>query len=468
MGHARSAHADLVHVRGWTRDQICAALETLRRKSTVHALSKEDFTRYFGGRSREAVAIFNDLDTDYDGRVDVFEVIVVLAVWSGTSWDDKLHILFNLFDMMGKGFLKVNEVMLLGTVLLRTLNKFVQVNVSFEGSSAVRDFANKAFPADELQLSPERFKKWANTCEAFAELRGFLEDYAARGHPPTNVGRLRSQLTALQRHATWLSDQLERLHDELPSFVDSCLEYVSSAGRRKRWDFLMQNLRQLLHKLQGLLEDMHIKASELDASLSEEAESGGLAAIADPKRRFDQEQLLIDLGALQKQSLTDNEEAAGLLAVLIDMTEPGEDTELPAPPEKLVESTRAMRQLRRDMLGETEDTAVTPEAGLSASASGTALAMGGAARGKGAAAPALGDSREAGKAREPVLVVVVDFDPPPTHKTQMLQLRIGDRITVLGQDGRGWWYGRATDGREGWFPPSYVQEAETAPSTAAS
>lgn len=59
---------------------------------------------------------------------------------------------------------------------------------------------------------------------------------------------------------------------------------------------------------------------------------------------------------------------------------------------------------------------------------------------------------------EPTLVVIADFEPPSTHATQMLRLKVGEFVTIVGQDGRGWWYGRlVATGAEGWFPPSYVQ-----------
>merc|ERR1711939_839286 len=102
-------HEDLVHVRGWTCEQIATVLDTLRRKNAFYSLTKDDFTRYVGGRNREAITIFNNLDTDYDGKVDIFEVLSVLAIWSGTAWEEKEELLFALLDMMGKGFLKVDE-----------------------------------------------------------------------------------------------------------------------------------------------------------------------------------------------------------------------------------------------------------------------------------------------------------------------------------------------------------------------
>merc|ERR1719502_1860429 len=70
--------------------------------------------------------------------------------------------------------------------------------------------------------------------------------------------------------------------------------------------------------------------------------------------------------------------------------------------------------------------------------------------------------RETGKAPElvgdiPQLIAIADFEPPATHQTQMLSLVVGDVIDVIGQDGKGWWYGKKQNGTDGWFPPSYVQ-----------
>merc|ERR1711879_424555 len=68
------------------------------------------------------------------------------------------------------------------------------------------------------------------------------------------------------------------------------------------------------------------------------------------------------------------------------------------------------------------------------------------------------DAFEAMRSEASTLVVVADFTPPPSHQTQMLRLRVGEQVTVLGQDGTGWWYGKKPDnGEEGWFPPSYLQ-----------
>lgn len=57
----------------------------------------------------------------------------------------------------------------------------------------------------------------------------------------------------------------------------------------------------------------------------------------------------------------------------------------------------------------------------------------------------------------PKLTAIANFDPPNSQQSKMLPLIVGDTITVIGQDGKGWWYGSKQDGTEGWFPPSYVQ-----------
>ena len=40
-----------------------------------------------------------------------------------------------------------------------------------------------------------------------------------------------------------------------------------------------------------------------------------------------------------------------------------------------------------------------------------------------------------------------------------LNLDLGDVVTLIEKRGNGWWKGRVKD-KEGWFPGSYVEEAE--------
>jgi hypothetical protein len=146
MGSTLATHENLVNVRGWSADQIGSVFDTLRRKSMVYTLNKEEFSRFIGGRHREAITVFNDLDTDYDGKVDIFEVLVTLTVWSGTSWDEKLGLLFSFFDMMDKRFLKVDELMLMGSVLAQTMGKFVNLDYQYGQIEFLKELCPQAFP----------------------------------------------------------------------------------------------------------------------------------------------------------------------------------------------------------------------------------------------------------------------------------------------------------------------------------
>lgn len=479
MGNTLRSHEDLVHVRGWTRDQITSALDNLRRKSMLYSLTREDFTRYIGGRNREAVTIFQDLDTDFNGKVDIFEVLVVLTIWSGTPWSDKQQILFDIFDIMGKGFLKIDELMFMGTMIVQTLNKFVKIDKKLSNSNAIRDIAQQAFRPHEMKLTLEQFESWAKDCVHLEQLRKFIQDHAARGQAETHESRMRVQISAIANHATRLVERVERLQDRLPDFTDACIEYVSAWGRRKRWDFMMQNMRHLVMKLQQLSESMHTTLADLEQSLHEDELSGGLASTVDPRKRFQQEQMLIDLDLMRQQSQSDFRETTDLLKSLIELTEPNEmqsammesqmsggdvlnvvneeegEGILDLAPDRVANNRSLMKQVHSEMLADTEK---------GGSFSGSAevkreprVVAGGRTVTQPQVNPSPVSVAPPGGGEEHDLIAIADFEPPPSHQTQMLKLYVGDQVTVVGQDGRGWWYGRKQNGKEGWFPPSYVQ-----------
>lgn len=478
MGNTLRSHDDLIHVRGWTREQIGAAFELLRGKNCLHSVTREEFARYFGGRNREAVMVFKDLDTDADGRVDVFEIFIVLAIWSGTSWEEKEDILFKLFDMMQKGFLKVDEISLLSTRLLQTLQKFVKLEDCFIGPEFVRHWTQRAMPLGESRVSPDAFRSWVNNCEPFDQLKGFIESHAARAQPDTNASRMRVRIGVIEKHGATLLERMEHLQDKLPDFGENCIDYVTALGRRKRWDFVIQQLRELIMKISNMSEHLHSTVGSLEQSLHEDEVSGGTASLVEPGKRFRQEQMLLSLDSMRELSATDFREATDLLTRLIDLTEPGETTGMgvtelladsmnaiteedsdeaePADvvPPRVVEHRAAMQQVCSEMAADCEDGCVfgrTAEQAADATmAPGQAML---------ATSPAFPQStRGTLSDSEPTLVAIADFEPPPSHEAQMLKLDVGDVVKVLGQDGRGWWYGRKqSNSKEGWFPPSYVQ-----------
>jgi len=493
MGNTLAAHEDLSVVRGWNFEQIEKAYITLRRKSMMYTMNKEEFTRYIGGRHREANAVFGHLDTDYDGKVDVFEVLVVLAIWSGTSWEEKQELLFMQFDMMDKGFLKIDEVMFMGTIIIQTMNKFVKVPPNYGKLPYLKEFAQEAFASGVDKLQKDMFKDFSNDVEPFEQLRGFIEDNAARGQPPSVESRMRLQISTLEKHVNKLFERLERLQNRLPDFVESCIEYVTAWGRRKRWDFVMQNLRQLVLNLHQSAENMHTNLADLSASLKEDESNNGLSSVIEPHRRFQQEQLVAETEQMRVQSLGDFRESVELLRRLIDFTQANEAEPMTMADQasvsgmnaiqevenenlvsfenpRVVDSRNLMKQVHSEMLAEineggafSRDTEGAEALFAEAQAADKAKqeAAGGTASPQKMLSLAGPDSAPAASASTsteiPKLIAIANFEPPATHQSQMLPLVIGDMITVIGQDGKGWWYGKKQNGTEGWFPPSYVQ-----------
>lgn len=473
MGNTLTQHDSLVHVRGWTREQIAASNRTLRRQNKLYGLTKEDFVRFFGGRNRELVTVFNNLDTDYDGKVDIFETLTMLALWGGTTWDEKMCLLFDIFDFMGKGTLKLDEVMMMGQVLVTTLKKFLSIDSEWSKPASIRDLSRNAMSAgSESGLSEEQFRHWATRCDQLVQLKGCLENHAPRTTPTTQESRMREQMGKLQKHASRLFERVERLQDKLPEFLNGCTDFVASLGRRKRWDFTIQNLRQMILALQRAYEDMHLWLTDLERSVEEDEISGGTAALIVPERRFRQEQSLIDLDRLAKQSAADFREATELLRRLLELTDapealPGAEfggIEDAFADQKSLAQKPAMKQVYDEMFADTEP------GGLFGAPRSVQAAEEEPEASKGlkalVEAPVSRDGVE--NSGSSTLVVVADFEPPTTHETQMLKLLVGDKVSVLGQDGRGWWYGRKQNGKEGWFPPSYVQVKPTHFSAASS
>lgn len=483
-----------MHIRGWTHDQITMALDTLREQKMVYCLTREDFKRYFGGRNREVVTVFTDLDNHCNGRVDIFEVFVALTIWSGTPWDEKLSILFRLFDMMSKGSLKSDELLLMCTVLQQTLEKFVKLHRHYD-KNALKEFVKKAYPPDIVQIDSEQFRHWVHGSEPMKQLRGFAEDHAARVQPDLKMGRVQLQIAFFQKHASKLVERMERIHNFLPDFAEACVSYVSSFGRKKRWDFIVQNLRQLVLKLHEESETMHTTLGELSALVHQDEISGGTTVMIEPHKRHRQEQMMLDLEVTRKRSLQDIKEITEMINHLIELTEPNDTENIPGmtstrrdslnviteeenddimmdmSPPRVTEHRSMMKRIYDEMLLDMEDGHVFGDqrARLSfttdppvtnglmlqdanASATTAIVAVKPESENRDLAA-ATGSPRS----NDPTLIAIADFDPPGSHQTQMLKMYVGDLITVVGQDGRGWWYGRKQNGQEGWFPPSYVQ-----------
>jgi hypothetical protein len=227
---------------------------------------------------------------------------------------------------------------------------------------------------------------------------------------------------------------------------------------------------------------MHTSLVDLSSSLKEDEINQGLTSVIDPHRRFKQEQMVVEVEQMRQQSLGEFREATDLLRRLIEFTEPHEalntssvndqvdmssmnviqegDYEhmVDMSPPRVMESRKTMKQVHSEMLAE-----IGEGGAFSRDTEGFQALVGqGSSEQKTALALSAGNTPDdplstGGPDGIPTLVAIANFDPPDTHQTQMLQLSIGDTVTVIGQDGKGWWYGKKQNGKEGWFPPSYVQ-----------
>eukprot|EP00923_Selenidium_pygospionis_P045013 GHVN01077707.1.p1 GENE.GHVN01077707.1~~GHVN01077707.1.p1 ORF type:complete len:292 (-),score=34.77 GHVN01077707.1:172-1047(-) len=59
--------------------------------------------------SRQGASLFNKMDEDGDGVVDVTEVLIYGILWSGASWDEKMRAIFHINDFGQKGYLTKGE-----------------------------------------------------------------------------------------------------------------------------------------------------------------------------------------------------------------------------------------------------------------------------------------------------------------------------------------------------------------------
>jgi Ca2+-binding EF-hand superfamily protein len=454
-------------------------------KQPCYVLSKEDFVKYFGGRNRESVSVFNDLDTDYDGRVDLFEIMVTVTLWSTTTWPEKQQNLFRLFDFNSKGAVRLDELLMFLSVGLRTLKKFVHVDAKYEDLNVIQAAAKEALKDGDVQIDLGGFTRWFNDCDLLVELMHFIDDHARRSVPEAEESPMRKTMSVLEKKCRDLSRKVEQLRDQMRQLEDDRPDPETS--QRKRFDFMIQNLHKLAVKLQRSCETQRHELAELTASLNEDSASNGMGSLVDPRKRFRHEQMLMSTELVQSESQKDFQEAADLLGKLIELVygknagdgssaamkegfdapwsgaheaslgqvgrggnllgaveeedDEGDEDDMVKERERL-----SLREAKRGRLKKQLDEMSSTEPRARPSIDQNAM----------------GDDDDFGpgdeaKPGEPVVVAIADFDPPRSHETQMLAFHTGDEVIATGQDGKGWWYGRKRDGTEGWFPPSYVQ-----------
>lgn len=463
--------------------------------------------------------VFDDLDTDFDGKVDTFEVLLTIVVWSCASWEEKSELLFRCFDFNRKGNLRFPELAFLVSTTVRATKKFVSLDLGLDNVAKQKAAASEAFDeAGKLEL--ESFRAWFEASDLPRQLREFVDEHSAKGAAPEmKEAPVRRDLRMQDYHAQELSQEVERLRT-LAVQLDQ-QEVERSDQQSSLYEVLSKRIGQLLKKLDCASETLKSELAELTASMNQDAHTSGPAVLLEPTSTLRHDQLRAEIAILQKSCQEDCQESERLLERMKDLTY-GTDqalTTIPRPASAAMEEAlppllgssaslsmaahlsdedRRRRILDRELkrkraitrIGATTEqplravakpvvdgdqrmivplsTYTAPTAASKASAAIASLA----GLAVSAASPALAASSavdveqdaatlEAAEAM-PIVVAFADFDPPVSHDTQMLTLRIGDRITATGRDGGGWWYGSKADGTEGWFPPSYVQLLEDA------
>jgi Ca2+-binding EF-hand superfamily protein len=503
MGNTLHSHDNLIYLRGWTAAEVDEVQRLLRRGRPAMLLDKVRFMQVLGHKDSEMTRLFDDMDTDFDGKVDTFEALVTLILYSNCNWDDKQDFLFRLFDFNGKGVLRSKELLFLASTVVHVLQKFARLNPRYEDFRALSEVTNVAFAGSTstatAELGFDAFKIWFESCEFTQDLKKFVDDNAAQHIPESMENPMRKKVRMLEYKAREMGTMLQQLREKVATIDGESPE--REPQQQRRYDSLRQNLEVHIAKLQKASETQHDELQELAATLNDEFQKSGLPGLVDPKKRIRHDQLITEIETIQAQSQNDYTSAVDLIGALIELTYglepapaarastdagrlsaqqgPGDSIGQPlslAIPAVDDEEVTAMRQrlLNRDfkkkamkrkaestISGTSAPTPATHTYGASAGPGAAPPQMDAAtaASQAAAAAPLITDADEEYQEGEQLTVVVAfaDFDPPPSHETAMLALKAGDDIIVTGRDDQGWWYGRKRDNTEGWFPPSYVQ-----------
>jgi len=511
MGNTQHGIADLVYLRAWTAADVAEVAAGLRWRRTVMAVDRQHFGELVTGRCPEALRVFEHLDTDFDGKVDTFEVLVTFILWSKSSWSEKVDLLFRVFDFNRKGSLRFPELAFMVATTAKAMGKFVHLESALDDIGAQKTAAADAFP-DRQQgfLAFEGFRDWFEADELFAKrLRALVEENTAEETAAEAVeAPIRKHMRVDEYRAQELVQELERMQTKIAQ-VDDERENESverSEQDKQQFEVLRARFAELLTKLTCARDTLQRELLELNASLSRE---GGAVALSAPTTQLQHEQMLAEVAVLERRCMEDVQEASQLLQRLVDLTYgsaasraplelpellPELSAPLPTISKKTEEDARQMRLLDREakrqrgiikpqssvappvaskvvtatwLSGEPEVvTRASDASSANVAASGrTADSSRQASAGKTSSVAAASPGGAATpEASMPIVVAFAAFDPPASNETQMLTLKVGDEIIATGRDEGGWWYGRKTaDGKEGWFPPSYVQAKEDGP-----
>lgn len=486
MGNARSSLDGLVFFRAWTAAEVKEVQETLRRRKTTMAVDRATFDELVSSRNPGCLTVFHSLDSDFDGKVDTFEMLLTLTLWSCATWEEKLELLFQCFDFNHKGVLRFPELAFMVSTAARVMDRFAEVPAGMSDPAALRDEAATAFGgARSGEIGAGRFAEWFGGSSIAQQLREFVNAHLSVEAPEAVESMVRERLRLLEYRVQELAQEVAQMRDAATGIrgdVGRCDE-----DQKERCKLLWQKIDGLFTRLAVAGETQQSELAELSRSLNQEVSGGGAAALLEPATRSRHGQLLADTDALQRRARSYLDELKETLAEIVELTR-GLDLAIegamgpPIPPPRTPNegedpeaAARRVRVLDREMRrarGKRPIEALVsanalPSAGIDiqptpAAQPAPASQPGIVSQGTPEPGSIQGEPEAGAEEPMPVVVAFAAFDPPPSSDTQMLSLQPGDEIVALGQDGQGWWYGRKVDGVEGWFPPSYVQVKDEA------
>lgn len=319
MGNAKSSLDDLVYLRAWTAAEVSQAQDILRKHKPTMAVDRATFDEVVARRNPEARKIFESLDADADGRVDVFEILLTLTLWCCASWEEKSGLLFRCFDMNQKGKLRFAEVAFMASTVVRVLDRFTVMPAQLRDMQALTATVSEAFGgAHKGELEEQSFAKWFDDADVAKDLRQFVEAELTKEAPEAVEALVRERMRMLDysvreftQEVTELRAGAEELRKKRP---------VEQRQQQAKWAELWQGLdKGLFQHLETATEALQSEMAELTASLTQQAEERGAAWLLEPQVREEHSRFIKEIGALERRAQAYLEEAKATLGQLLEL-----------------------------------------------------------------------------------------------------------------------------------------------------
>lgn len=247
--HFKAAHIREVEeiVRGWFED------------NAPLGLNETGFRRTFNLQG-DACKFFERFDTDSNGKVDAFEVLAAHVVLSNGTLEDKIDVVFPVFDFSSAGFLNFDEMNILINSTYRGLRKLC-------GTPEIDDpalvevcrqmFDSHNLPYDQT-ISKEQFKRWLkNDIEATKFVDMFHNGYSLPDVEATLAQReqiqaaIFSQLcsvgSSVSVSALVGSEQLRRSLDDPPAELYEGLIRMMATGSSNFLEASLESFVEVNH-----------------------------------------------------------------------------------------------------------------------------------------------------------------------------------------------------------------------------